>query len=296
VMVAAAFGGLGPGLLVVGLATVANNYYFMPPFGTFSATREQLLRLVLFIIEGVFISVICARMKSARIRAEESESDARELEKNILEISDAEQRRIGHDLHDGLGQHLTGIALITRRLQNHLTASASPDAAEAEKLSQLAKSAVEWTHDLCRSLSPPALESAGLAEALRELASNLETIFNVDCTFELSGAEPPSDLSSGVHLYRIVQEAASNAIRHGQAKHVQIKLQTTSDVLNIQVIDDGKGIANAVPSADGMGLRIMRYRARMIGATIEVQDREGGGTIVRCCYVRPGQIPHGNQP
>jgi signal transduction histidine kinase len=294
-MAAATFGGLGPGLLAILLATISNNYFFMEPFGQWGITREQLFRLLLFVGEGVFISVICARLNAARQRAIDNANEARELEKRILEISDAEQRRIGHDLHDGLGQHLTGIALLTRRLEKHLTASASAEAPDATKLSELAKTAVEWTHDLCRTLSPPALESSGLAEALRELASNVENVFNVECTFEQRGTEHRSDLSIGVHLYRIAQEAASNAIRHGQAKHVQILLQTTSDALIVQVIDDGKGIDGTEPSADGMGLRIMRYRAKMIGASIEVRGRPGGGTVVTCNYIRDSaQSGNGN--
>src|SRR5262249_25636725 len=158
-----------------------------------------------------------------------SEAEARQLERRILEIADEEQRRIGHDLHDGLGQHLTGIALMVRRLEQHLTASSSPDADEARRLSELTKTAVEWTHDLSRSLSPPVLESpGGLSEALRELAAHAETIFKIRCTFEQTdGSLPRVDLPTSVHLYRIAQEAISNAVRHGGAKTITVELRRT---------------------------------------------------------------------
>jgi signal transduction histidine kinase len=289
VMVSAWYGGLGPGLLATGLAALASNYYFMHPFGALSLGGGDLFQVVLFIAEGTFITVIATALASARRRAENSEAEARELERRILEIADEEQRRIGHDLHDGLGQHLTGIALMVRRLEHHLQASSSPDANDAKMLSELTKTAVEWTHDLSRSLSPSVLESprGGLAEALRELASNAETIFKIRCTFEQTGTSlPATDLPSSVHLYRIAQEAISNAVRHGGAKHVAIELRGTSDALAVRVVDDGAGIEQPNPNGDGegMGLRIMRYRARMIGATVDVNRRGGGGTEVTCVF------------
>ena len=151
----------------------------------------------------------------------------------------------------------------------------------------MTRTAVEWTHDLCRSLSPPALESAGLAEALRELASNAQTIFDIECTVEQTGSELPAvDLGASVHLYRIAQEAISNAVRHGGAKHVQLELRGTPDALVMRIADDGRGIAAAEDRDPArMGLRIMRYRARMIGASVEFSPRPGGGgTEITCVF------------
>ena len=280
-VIASAACGLGPGLVATALAAMTDNYFFVPPLHQFGfSNTHQKVRLVIFIAEGVVISMVFARLKAARRHAETSESENRTLERRILEISDEEQRRIGHDLHDGLGQQLTGITLIARHLEHRLANANSPDAQEASKVAGLAKSAVEWTHDLCRSLSPPALESSGLPEALRQLAANAESIFRIDCTFEQSGEVEPIDLASGVHLYRIAQEAISNAVRHGNAKHVRLQLQNHQ----IQIIDDGTGIEPDAQPAEGMGLRIMRYRAKMIGAAIEVRARESGGTLVSCRY------------
>ncbi|HTL30545.1 MAG TPA: ATP-binding protein, partial [Tepidisphaeraceae bacterium] len=163
----------------------------------------------------------------------------------------------------------------------------APDAEEAMKVSNMAKTAVEWTHDLCRTLATPALESSGLAEALRELAANAENIFSIECTFDQTGDEHDIELTAGMHLYRIAQEAISNAVRHGAAKHVQIALVGSPRAVDMQIADDGRGINETNKSLDGMGLQIMRYRARMIGATMDVRPQELEGTIVTCHYVLP---------
>ncbi len=295
-MASAAIGGLGPGLLATLLATLLDLYFFMMPYGTWHLrSADQSVRLGLFMIEGVLVSFITARLKAAKQHVEESAAEARELERRILEISEDEQRRIGHDLHDGLGQHLTGIALMTRRLQQRLSVASSPDAQDAAKLSDLAKTAVEWTHDLCRSLSPCVLETGGLSEAFRELAAYAESLFKIDCDFQQTGNPAPLDPASAVHLYRIAQEAISNAVRHGKAQHVELALHHSSSVTEVQIIDDGSGIHSTAPSANSMGLRIMQYRAKMIGATVLISRRPAGGTVVVCRYpIRGPSAAHGN--
>jgi signal transduction histidine kinase len=299
VMAAAAFGGLGPGLFATAIAALCDLYFFTKPYGHFElSTLSERVRLALFLVEGFFISIICARLKIAKQRADDNAAAARQLERKILEISEAEQRRIGHDLHDGLGQHLTGIALIMQRLGKRLTSAGQKDAEEAMKVSEMAKTAVEWTHDLCRSLATPALESSGLAEALRELAANAENIFSIECTFEQTGDEHDIDLNAGVHLYRIAQEAISNAVRHGQAKKVQIDLVGCPRAVDMRISDDGRGIRETNSSLDGMGLQIMRYRARMIGASVDVSEGKPAGTVVACHYNLKagsnGSTNHGN--
>jgi signal transduction histidine kinase len=233
-------------------------------------------------------------MKSARYAAEDSAAEARELEGQLLEISDAEQRRIGHDLHDGLGQQLTGIALMTRRLEETLAADKVPAAQEASKICELAKGAIEWTRDLCRSLSPPSLDRAGLAHALSDLLANAEVIFHIHCELEQHGDTSTVKPPASVHLYRIAQEAISNAAHHGRAKQIMLQLDVSADSLVMQISDDGTGMQQSSPSTNGMGLRIMQYRARMIGASIEVCRAERCGTTVTCRY-RFSKANHGNQ-
>jgi len=294
ILVSAAYGGLGPGLLATLLGATLDGYFFMRPFNRWALdSADEAVRLGVFVIEGIFISWICARMKRARVDAEDSAEEARELEGQLLEISEAEQRRIGHDLHDGLGQQLTGISLMTRRLQETLESLAIPAAAEASKICDLAKGAIEWTRDLCRSLSPPSLERAGLADALRELLAHAEVIFHVQCHFEQHGDATGIPLAASAHLYRIAQEAISNAVRHGAAKQIRLELDASDEML-MKIMDDGAGVETTPARGNGLGLRIMQYRAQMIGATIQVNRRPEGGTIVTCRYRRP-ELNHANQ-
>jgi signal transduction histidine kinase len=173
---------------------------------------------------------------------------------------------------------------MTRRLQETLASIAAPAAEEASKVCALAKAAVEWTRDLCRSLSPPTLESAGLAAALLELAAHAEAMFHVECEFEQHGETNAIKLPASVHLYRIAQEAISNAVRHGHARQIRVRLESAGETILMQIVDDGAGIDPPAPSTNGMGLKIMKYRARMIGAEIQVTRREEGGTTVTCRY------------
>jgi len=285
VMASAVIGGLGPGLLAAVLAAACDNYFFTEPHGKFTLSHaDQPVRIALFLVESAFVSVICARLRAARERVEASAAEARELERRILEIDEEEQRRIGHDLHDGLGQQLTGLAMMSRRLENRLATANSPEAGEAAKVSELAKHAVELAHDLSRTLSPPALQSAGLAEALRELAANAESLFRVECTVEENGAITAPQVGTAAHLYRIAQEAISNAVRHGKATHVDLRLRESGGVLILQIDDNGSGMDPMAASKNGMGLRIMQYRAHMIGAHVQFRHRQAGGTEVICRY------------
>jgi signal transduction histidine kinase len=172
-----------------------------------------------------------------------------------------------------------------RRLEQHLIATGSPEAENASAVTQMAKAAVGYAHDLCRSLAPPALESGGLAEALRELAANAETIFKVTCKFEQTGDAVKVDPDASVHLYRIAQVAISNAIRQGGGRRVTVALDQDPTSVTVRVSDDGSGLDPNPLDGEGMGLRIMRYRARMIGASIDLRRREPPpGTIVVCRY------------
>ncbi len=280
VMASAIFGGLGPGLLATALAAILDLYFFTAPFSQFGIRSfEQRLRFTAFVLESGLVSYICARLLSAKRIAEAREAEARDLERRILEIADEEQRRIAHDLHDGLGQHLTGMALAARSLENRLVATMSSESEDAAKLHELARSAVGWTHDLCLTMSPPALKSAGLAEGLRELALQARTLFRIECTFENSDDSIDPDLTRSVHLYRIAQEAISNAVRHGRASAVSISMDRDGgDTLVLRIADNGCGFSKSGPSDKGMGLRIMSYRARMIEAEIDIGTRTEGGT------------------
>ena len=204
------------------------------------------------------------------------------LEKEILEISDQERRRIGQDLHDGLCQHLAGIELMSQVLETKLAVKSRADAARIGEISKHVRDAIGQTRALARGLSPVTLESEGLPSALEELAANAEKMFGVTC--RVSAAQPIGRRAPAVetHLYRIAQEAVSNAIKHGKSGEIQIQLEATREQTVLSVTDNGKGMPDPRPRSNGMGLRIMEYRAGMIGGILTILRNPRGGTIIRC--------------
>ncbi len=211
-------------------------------------------------------------------------TERRRLERELLEISNREQRRIGHDLHDGVCQQLVGISYLTETLADRLQEKGAGESAEAERISDLIKTALSQTRGVARGLFPVRLEDNGLASSLEELAANAATLFQVPCTFTCD--EPPETVDNGIalHLYYIAQEAVANAAKHGQANHVHLGLEPLKDRYALTIQDDGIGFSVGAGGHTGMGLRIMHYRARVIGATLEVKSRPGAGTTVRCLF------------
>lgn len=213
-------------------------------------------------------------------------SERRRLEKEVLEISDREQRRIGHDLHDGLCQQLAGIELLSQVLEQKVSARSKTDAARAAEISRHVRGAISYTRSLSRGLSPVMRDAEGLMSALHELAANTARMFRVNCVVE---CDPPvlfHEHSVATHLYRIAQEAVSNAIKHGRARHIRIGLKRAGNRNILSIKDDGKGIPKVLPENKGMGLRIMQYRAGMIGGAAMVERDLEGGTSVICSVPR----------
>lgn len=209
-------------------------------------------------------------------------SDRRRLEHEILRTSDLERRRIGQDLHDGLGQMLTGTALIARNLAKKLRADGRPEAEDLEEITGFIQEADNYARGLAKGLVPVELEENGLAAALRQLAVNAQRLFDVRCTFEQIGSAANVDSTAATHVYRIAQEAVSNAVKHGRADKILITLSGGKRQLRLRVKDDGVGFPEDLPEDRGMGVQIMNYRARVIGGTLEIWRDPAGGTTVTC--------------
>jgi PAS domain S-box-containing protein len=214
-------------------------------------------------------------------------TERKRLEKEVLEISDQERHRLGQDLHDGLCQHLAGIELMSQVLEQKLLRESKADAARAAEIARHVRDAIAQTRALARGLSPVTLELDGLLSALCELAANTEKMFGVRCRVEQPEVVPPLTIAVATHLYRIAQEAVSNAIRHGKAKSVVIRLEFLQEMTVLSVIDDGAGLRQGATAQDGMGLRIMQYRASMIGGNLRVSPYPSGGVIVVCSVPGP---------
>jgi two-component system CheB/CheR fusion protein len=211
-------------------------------------------------------------------------SERKRLEKTILEISETERRRIGQDLHDGLGQHLTGVAFMGKVLEDRLRESSSAEAAEAAKIVKLVNDAIRITRDLARGLLPVVTEQHGLVSALEHHAREVSELFQVDCRFECGDSVPVHDGVLADHIYRLAQEAVTNAIKHGRAKNITIGLAMVKGGGVLTVRDDGGGFELVPRSKSGLGLRIMNYRSKMIGGSLSVESSLNGGTLVRCLF------------
>jgi PAS domain S-box-containing protein len=209
-------------------------------------------------------------------------TERKRLEREILEISDREQRRIGHDLHDGLCQHLAGIELMSQVLEQKLSPQSRDDAKRAGDIAKNVREAIGQTRSLARGLSPVTLESEGLTSALHELAVNTEKLFNVKCRFDGDLQVVVYNHAAATHLFRLAQEAVSNAIKHGKAKRISIHLKADPGRIYLAVNDNGRGFPKKSPASKGMGLRIMQSRAGMIGGTLTIEQNAGGGTSVIC--------------
>jgi PAS domain S-box-containing protein len=210
-------------------------------------------------------------------------TERKQLEKEILGISERERQKIGHELHDDLGQHLVGVDVMTKVLKGNLQKKSLEDALYAEEINALVKDAIRKTRRLARGLCPVHLTAGGLAHALSELASSVSQIFGIRCLFICPAPVSVRDNTRATHLYYIAKESIHNAVEHGHAGRIEIELVEEQGVVRMDVRDDGTGMPPDT-SSTGMGLRIMGYRARMIGASLRVHPSEQGGTTVTCLF------------
>jgi signal transduction histidine kinase len=213
-------------------------------------------------------------------------TERRALEHEIQEISEREQRRLGQDLHDGLGQSMTGIAFLAKVLEQKLKVKDLEEAEAAGNIASLMNEALAQTRRLSRGLCPVELDSNDIEAALGQLAENLRTLFSVSCELQCEPEIKITDNAVAVHLYRIAQEAATNAIKHGQARNIGLSLTSNNSRLILTVKDDGCGLPAAAHKGKGMGLRVMQHRARMIGATISLRPSKEGGVTVTCSLAK----------
>jgi len=217
-------------------------------------------------------------------------TERRRLEKEILNLTEQERRRIGQDLHDGLGQMLTGIGLLSQNLTRQLEKREVPEAEEAAEITELVKEADQYARDLARGLTPVDLEADGLVTALQRLVANAERLFDIECVFEEVGSALVHNGTAATHMYRIAQEAVSNAVRHGEASRIKISLAAGTEQIRLRIQDDGTGFSRETSNGEGMGVRIMNYRARIIGGTLDISSNLGDGTTVTCTLPRTASV------
>jgi signal transduction histidine kinase len=207
----------------------------------------------------------------------------KELERQILEISAAERRHLAAELHDSLGQSLTGIALRVKSLEETLVEDGLTEpAAAVAAIVELTNQTIHQTRSLAHGLDPVHLDSTGIVSALQNLATQTPDLFRVECAFNCSHKSLPLRTDAGLALYRIAQEAIRNAIAHGKATRLQVDLSLSGDQLTLSICDNGSGFSVGATAPAGLGLHTMRYRANAIGGRLTVESEPGLGTCVRC--------------
>jgi signal transduction histidine kinase len=224
-----------------------------------------------------------------------------ELQQAITESVENEQRRIGQELHDGMVQDLTAVSLQAKSLYLELKAQDSQAAEKAANLALSIPNVVKEIRAAIRGLMPVEVDSDGLMTALQQLADSTEQRYRISCSLQSPRPVAIGDNTVANHIFRIAQEAVNNAVKHSGAQHISIGLATADDGLTLTVDDDGIGIGvgasnngtDSAPSSHsgGMGLRIMRHRAHMIGGTLSVDRKEERGTVV-VCHLQPESTHH----
>lgn len=209
-------------------------------------------------------------------------TERRRLEAELIEAGDAERRRLGRDLHDGLGQQLTALEMLSQTLVGKLRTQAPALAPGAEDIARQIRQTITQTRLLAHGLSPVGLESDGLMLALSELAALTTSMSPVDCRFVCRSPVLIRDAGVAAHLYRIAQEAVNNALKHAEARRIDIRLSARGDYRVLTITDDGVGLPAVMVSMGGMGLRVMRYRAQLIGATLKIEPASPRGVCVTC--------------
>jgi PAS domain S-box-containing protein len=209
-------------------------------------------------------------------------TERKTLQREVLEIAALEQRRIGQDLHDGIGQELTGLTMMTQRLVGELTGDELPRARVASKIHSGLEHALSHVRAVSKGLVPVEVDAEGLMVALADLAATTNELHGLSCSFECNRPVAIADNQTAMHLYRMSQEAVTNAIKHGRPHNIVIRLGVEGERATLRIIDDGAGFAPSPENAAGTGLRIMRYRADLIGAQLDISLARPHGTIVTC--------------
>ena len=217
-------------------------------------------------------------------------TENRELQKLILDINARQQRKIGQDLHDELGQLLTGIGFLVEGLKRDFKTQ-NHSHAELASISELVEKSIAQTRILAEGLNPVTLELHGLPTSLQRLTLHTEKLYNIPCTFCSNCHSESLDEETAYQAYRIAQEAITNSVKHGQPSLISVSLHKNANNLVLKVIDDGIGLKHGMQRTGGQGLQIMRYRTRMINGELSINPRDSGGTSVTCIIPLETELP-----
>jgi signal transduction histidine kinase len=266
-------------VIIMVLSDIASG---IPALGVWNA-GTAFVSLVLF--AGVLsklatlVRELDQRVRERTAALEREMAEHQRLDREIAQVADRERRRLGQDLHDQLGQHLTGTALTAQVLKEKLAARSAPEVREAEKLVQYVEEGIDLTRSLARGFFSPELDAEGLMAALQQLAENVSERFRINCVLDGDESIRIHDRTVANQLYRITQEAVTNSVKHGAARQVDIRLAKDGADLCLTIVDNGTGFPDTLPKSDGLGLRLMQHGAALSGATFDVRRNGKRGTI-----------------
>jgi signal transduction histidine kinase len=226
-------------------------------------------RQMTMLLEGLWLHIqkICADAEMAK------------LERQVIAISEEERSKIGRDLHDDLGSHLSGVELLSKVLQQKLEKQVPNEAKQLAEIRNLIRESIEKTRRLSRGLYPVHVIDHGLEAALEELLAEIEQLFPIRCSLSYDTRAELLGSHQAPHVYYIIREALFNAARHAKPQRIAIVIRRTNQRLTVTISDDGQGILEK-DKKKGMGLHTMHYRAKAIGAELDIRPDEQGGTIV----------------
>jgi signal transduction histidine kinase len=230
---------------------------------------------------GTLVRELDRRVDERTAALEREMAEHRRLDQEIARVADRERRRLGHDLHDSLGQHLTGTALAAQVLKEKLAARSAPETGEAEKVVRCVEEGIDLTRNLARGFFSPELDAEGLVVALQHLTETVGERFGINCVLDCDESIRIHDPTVANQLYQIAQEAVTNSVKHAAARQIDIRLGLEGPELCLSIIDDGVGFPDK-PRSEGLGLRLMRHSAALSGATFNVRRNGDHGTIATC--------------
>jgi|GEM_PF-3978170 len=226
-----------------------------------------------------------AELTSANMELHHKFKERQRLEHEYFE---RERSSLSQALHDGVCQHLAGVVMIATTLSDVCGQKADPEmAGKLKEIASLIRNANNDARDVARALHPVDVDACGFVTALRNLVSCYDVPGRTRCVLYCHEAIPVHDSDVAMHLYRIVLEAVVNASRHAHARHISVHLGVRQKDIMISITDDGIGLPPDHDQSSGLGLKLMRYRASSIGATLTIAARPTGGTVVRCCLPPP---------
>jgi len=232
------------------------------------------------------VSERTCELQKAVTALENEISERKRLRTEVMRIAEEEQLRVAADLHDGICQELVGIKLFARLLHQKLQETGGPLSEEAKRIEEAVAGTTENVRAVARGMNPVVADGEGLMHALRRLTATTTRARGIDCSFVCPVPILIEDPKTANALYRITQEAIYNATRHGKAKRINVSLSVNNGETRLAIEDNGSGLPADIGSHTGMGLRVMRYRAEMIGGSILISSGNNGGTDVICLFTQ----------